>query len=444
LAGSACGGNGASFSLPSAVAPQSSSPEFENVLHRAGGKIDHVVVIVQENRSVDNLFQGYPGADTQAFGTDSAGKKLALQPVALEAQWDILHNAAGYFAACDGRGKLPGTSCRMDGFDKEVVDCGGVGPPCPFPEPEYAYVPQSETKPYFAMAHQYVLADKMFATNFDASSFVSHQYIIAGQASSTVDFPNGIWGCDAGPSVTIPTISLQRTYSTPIAPCFDNRTLGDELDAAGISWRYYTASINGDGNLWSAYQAIRHIRFGPDWKTRIASPQTLFFNDVKAGKLPAVTWVTPTCGNSDHAGCGSNHGPQWVASVVNAVGKSPYWKSTAIFVFWDDYGGWYDHVPPPHLDYDGLGVRVPLLVISPYAKHGYVSHVQYEHGSILKFVEDQFGLARLAATDSRANSPAQDCFDFTQSPRPFVPIRSNMRAADFQREPPDGRVPDKE
>jgi phospholipase C len=111
---------------------------------------------------------------------------------------------------------------------------------------------------------------------------------------------------------------------------------------------------------------------------------------------------------------------------------------------WDDYGGWYDHVPPPFADYDGLGIRVPLIVISPYAKQGYVSHVQYEHGSILKFVEDQFKLARLSASDKRANSPESDCFDFSQQPRTFVPIPARMKAADFLREPPDLRSPDSE
>src|SRR4029077_11560653 len=103
-----------------------------------------------------------------------------------------------------------------------------------------------------------------------------------------------------------------------------------------------------------------------------------------------------------------------------------YWNSTAIFIMWDDYGGWYDHVAPAYLDYDGLGMRVPLLIISLYAKQRYVSHVHYEHGSILRFIEDQFGLPRLTASDSRATSPAADCFDFTQPPRKFVPIKASL------------------
>jgi len=407
-------------------------------------KISHIVIIVQENRSFDNLFQGLPGADTRSSGYVSSGAKVKLVPVSLAAQWDLAHSSAAFFEACDGQGQFPGTKCKMDGFDKESVTCHIHGQPrCPNRHPQYAYVPRSETKPYFDMAGQYVVADKMFTSNFDGSSFVSHQYIIAAQASASVDVPfGGPWGCGGGGGDKINTVTQQRTMGPPISPCFDNQTLGDELDAAGISWKYYTASLGGDGDLWNAYQAIKHIRYGKDWKKKIVSPQTRFFDDVNAGKLPAVSWVTPTCGNSDHAACDSKTGPAWVASLVNAIGESSYWKSSAVFVFWDDYGGWYDHVGPKLLDYDGLGFRVPLLVISPYAKKGYVSHVRYEHGSLLRFVEDRFGLAALSASDARATSPQADCFDFAQSPRPFQPIGSPMTVRDFETQPLDPRIPD--
>jgi phospholipase C len=292
------------------------------------------------------------------------------------------------------------------------------------------------------MASQYVLADRMFASNLDASSFVSHQYIIAGQASSAVDYPSSVWGCDGGSGDYVYTITQSRGYGPTIQACFDNLTLGDELDTAGLPWRYYTAALNGDGNIWSAYQAIRHIRYGSDWATDVISPQTNFFSDIAGGFLGSVTWITPTCGNSDHAGCGSNTGPQWVASLVNAIGTSQFWDSTAIFIMWDDYGGWYDHVPPAYVDYDGVGIRVPLLVISPYAKKGHVSHVHYEHGSILRFAEDQFGLKRLAPSDTRANSPEADNFNFSQAPRKFIPFPSRLTQSDFIKAPLDTRIPD--
>ncbi len=444
---SACGGNagsaaGAGFPITSPALP---SNVLDNVRYKPSGKIKHVVIIVQENRSFDNLFQGFPGADVQSYGYTSTGEKVTLQPVPIGIRWDVDHRSAAYYEACDGQGSIPGTNCKMDGFDKEAVSCN-VNPSCPNKHPQYSYAPASETKPYVAMAKQYVLGDKMFTSNFDASSFVSHQYIIAAQANSTIDYPvSGTWGCDGGPQDTIWTITQQRALNAKIQVCFDNTTLGDELDKAGISWAYYTSQYDyALGGIWNAYQAIKHIRYGPDWKKNVITPQTRFFKDVSNGKLPAVSWVTPVCKNSDHGTCDTNNGPHWVASLVNAVGESQYWDSTAIFIFWDDYGGWYDHVAPPFVDYDGLGIRVPLIVVSPYAKQGWVSHVQYEHGSIVKFVEDQFGLARLSASDRRATSPEKDSFDFSAQPRAFVPIPTRLKPADFEREPPDLRPLDNE
>jgi phospholipase C len=126
------------------------------------------------------------------------------------------------------------------------------------------------------------------------------------------------------------------------------------------------------------------------------------------------------------------------------VGTSKFWDSTAIFVQWDDWGGLYDHVAPPFKDYDGLGFRVPLLVISPYAKQNHVSHKQYETASVLRFAEDLFGLNRLAAADARALSPALDCFDFSQAPRKFVRIKAPLGREFFLRQANDYRAPDYE
>ncbi len=439
-----CGGNGSGVS-PSASLPIANQMQrgatFGSFRAKASGKIQHVVIIVQENRSFDNLFQGFPGADTKPYGYDSSGQKIQLGPIGLETTWDIDHSSGAFFAACNGQGSIPGTNCKMDGFDQEWEGCYRN---CP-PHPQYSYVPHTESRPYFEMGKQYVVADRMFASNFDASSFISHQYIIAGQASAAVDYPDNTWGCDGGSGDKIGTVMVNppRQYGPRIQACFDNQTLGDELDTAGRSWGFYTARLDGDGNIWSAYQAIKHIRYGQDWSTDIITPQSQFLTDVNTN-LRSVSWITPTCENSDHAGCGSNTGPAWVTSLVNAIGKSKYWKSTAIFIMWDDYGGWYDHVPPPYVDYDGLGMRLPLIVISPYAKQKYVSHVQYEHGSILRFVEDQFGLPRLTASDSRATSPEADCFDFSQAPRHFKPIQSSLDQQFFLHQPLDRRVPDKE
>ncbi|MGC2635131.1 MAG: alkaline phosphatase family protein [Candidatus Cybelea sp.] len=443
---SACSGNG--NLSPSANPPFAKPQDASTLVEQLSGsdtKIAHVIIIIQENRSFDNLFQGFPGADTQSYGYTTSGKKIKLQPVGLQASWDVEHDSYGFFAACNGQGSYPGTDCLMNGFDNEYYSCGHSSQtPCPNANPPYSYVPHRETEPYFAMGEQYVLADRMFASNFDASSFVSHQYIIAAQANSRLNYPSGAWGCEGSPSDNIATVTQQRTIGNNVDVCLNDKTLGDELDKAGISWRFYTSEVYTDGGEWSPYSAVKHIYYGKDWSKDVITPQTQFFTDVSHGKLPVVSWITPTCENSDHAGCGSDAGPSWVASLVNAVGESQYWKSTAIFVFWDDYGGWYDHVPPKLVDYDGLGFRLPLLIISPYAKQGYVSHVHYEHGSILKFIEDRFALPRLSASDKRATSPEKDCFDFAQSPRSFKRIPSRYGMSYFIHQPLDRRPVDGE
>lgn len=405
----------------------------------SSGKIAHIVIVIQENRSFNNLFHGYPHAKTANYGYDSSGQKIKLLPVSLATSWDLEHSSGAFFEACNGTGSIRGTDCRMNGFDKEHVGCG-TG--CPIKHPQYAYVPQSEIKPYWTMAKQYVLADEMYASDFDASSFVSHQYIIAGQSESAVDYPAGPWGCPGGSTDKIREVGPQRQipHGAEVV-CWDPTTLGDELDGTGLSWAYYGMFKAGAPRAWIAYQAIDHIYNGRDWNADIVHPPSQFLTDVQDGKLRAVTWVTPTWPDSDHAGGRSRFGPSWVASVVNAIGESRYWDSTAIFVFWDDYGGWYDPEAPPYVDYDGLGIRLPLLIISPYAKQNYVTHTQYEHGTILKFVEETFGLPSMAASDARANPP-DDSFDFNQPPRKFKAIPSEFGEEYFLHRAPDYRIPD--
>ena len=410
---------------------------------RGAGKIEHVVYIVQENRSFNDLFMSYPGAYTVTSGKDSKGETISLKPVSLAYRYEIDHSSAAMFAACDGTGKLPGTKCRMDGFNREDADDG----PPHIRYPQYVYVPRSDSKPYWDMAHEWVLADRMFQSQLD-ESFVAHQYVIAAQAYSSVDLPYGPWGCAPGPSDSVYTITKQRTYGAPQLPCFDYQTLGDEFDDAGLSWRFYSSHYDtpssGFGGVWSSYQAVKHIYDGPDWTKDVITPQRKFLTDVPAGKLANFTWITPICANSDHTNCGGGYGPSWVAALVNTIGRSKFWNSTVIFVQWDDWGGLYDPVAPPYKDYDGAGFRVPLLVISPYAKKNYVSHVQYETASVLRFAEDLFGLGQLAAADRRATSPAADCFDFTQRPRAFVPIEAPKGRRFFLRQGADYRIPDYE
>jgi phospholipase C len=394
------------------------------------------------------LLYGFPGATTQKYGYNTSGKKIALQPVGLETMWDLEHDAYGFEVSCNGTGSIPGTNCKMNGFNRETYGClRSRQPKCPNANPPYSYVPHSETKPYFDMGKQYVVADEMYASNFDASSFISHQYIIAGQAMGSVNYPYaGVWGCEGGAGDLIAVVGPQRQIPDGYRPaCYSDTSLGQEADAKGITWAFYAGSLHGrlgNGSIWSGYQANKYVFGGSDWKNDVISPQKKFFGDVSKGKLRQITWITPTCANSDHAGCGSNTGPAWVASLVNAIGQSQYWDSTAIIIFWDDYGGWYDPEPPAYVDYDGLGLRIPMIVVSAYAKKGHVSHVPYEHGSILKFVEDQFGLPRLSASDTRATSIQKDCFNFRQAPRPFKAIPSVLGKEYFMHQPLDLRPPD--
>ncbi|MGB6646154.1 MAG: alkaline phosphatase family protein [Candidatus Cybelea sp.] len=397
------------------------------------GKITHVVYIVQENRSFDNLFQGYPGADTVSSGKNSSGQTIELKPFTMRRAYVIDHSAQAMFSACNGAARLPGTHCRMNGFNNEESSDGPSNP-------QYVYVPHSESKPYWDMAHEGVLADRMFQSQLD-ESFVAHQYVIAAQAAWSVNLPLSEWGCGGGKDDLVSTITADRNPNGPQRrPCYDYQTLGDELDNATLSWRFYASAFgsasSGDGEAWSAYQAINHIYHGPDWKN-VISPNWKFITDVRAGKLANFTWITPVCDDSDHVDCAGGYGPSWVSALVNTVGKSKFWSSTAIFVQWDDWGGLYDHVPPPYRDRDGLGFRVPLLVISPYAKANYVSHEQYETAGVLRFAEDLFGLDQLAAADRRATSPARDCFDFSQPPRPFVKIEAPKPPKFFMRPLPD-------
>ncbi len=419
---SGCGGG----SVPppgSPVSPPTSRP----------ASIRHVVIIIQENRSFDTLFNGFPGANTAQTGRLSTGQSVALHSNSFTDPQDINHSHVNWYKQYAG-GNLY--------FDRGSPS----NQPLDFP---YAYVPRSETQLYWNLAQAYALGDDMFESN-TGPSFVAHQYLTAassqiGPGQYVDENPSGGglrgWGCDDPPKTTAALLGPMGTDVPGPFPCYDYKTLADEMDSAGVGWRYYAPTVGTSGGIWSAYDAIRHIRYGSDWTSNVVSPETKVLSDAPSGNLPSVTWVVPTFTNSDHAGSKSASGPQWVTSVVNAIGSSPEWNSTVIFITWDDWGGWYDHVAPPQIDAMGLGFRVPLIVVSPYAKRGYVSHVQHEFGSILKFTEQTFGLTPLAASDSRADN-LSDCFDFSQSPTPFTPFSVGRSPASFNHapelRPPDG------
>jgi phospholipase C len=320
----------------------------------------------------------------------------------------------------------------------------------------YQYVNPADIQPYWTMAKEYVLADHLFQTQ-SSGSFTAHQDLIRGNTAlnsyeSIIDFPTSEpWGCDdlAGTLTTLITDTGQYLQDQGPFPCFTYSTMRDLLDAKNVSWKYYSPQVTAHGgDIWDAFDAIKVVRYGSEWGTNVSFPNTNIFKDIHHHHLAAVSWVVPDGQNSDHPDQEAWHihldtGPSWVAQIVNAVGTSKYWKSTAIVITWDDWGGWYDHVPPPQIRYDGLGFRVPMIVVSPYAKAGYVSHTQYEFGSILKFVENTFDLGRLGTTDVRATSIG-DVFDFTQKPIPFAPITAKYSKDFFLHQKPSNEPVDDE
>ncbi|HEU5340523.1 alkaline phosphatase family protein [Edaphobacter sp.] len=373
--------------------------------------ITHVVIIMQENRSFDNLFNGFPGADTTLTGVHN-GQKIALQPLALGSSLDLEHSHRAWWRDWN-YGKL-------DGFKTDA----------------YAYVPEADVEAYWRLAYEYTLGDRMFQSN-TGPSFVAHQYMIAGQSGKTSENPSGgIWGCDAADDSRVALVGPNGTDLPGVYPCFDYPTMADLLDAHDISWRYYAPGSTNGFFIISAYQAIRHIRFGSDWVGKVISPETEVLKDIHHGKLAQVTWIVPSWKHSDHPGSG-DEGPDWVASIVNAIGESPFWDSTAIFISWDDWGGWYDHVNPPRLDEMGLGFRVPVLVVSPYARHGYISHQTHEASGFLTYIEHNFGLPNLGTRDTHA-AGFTDCFDYTQPPRAYIPLPTRHTPHYLIHEAPSG------
>jgi phospholipase C len=431
------------------------SPSVDASLRAAGRPpagsvpISHVVIVIQENRSFDNFFATFPNADGTTFGymknsSGSGDTYVPLQKVDLVGPCDFGHSYRAVRLDYDGG--------KMDGFGLE-----GAGKKCrgPAGTKVYQYVDPAQLAPDWDLAKEYVLADHLFQTQ-GSGSFTAHQDLIAGatiinrprDTKSIVDFPTAQpWGCDAptGTDTSLlhatPNKKIHFEYRRGPFPCFDYLTLRDLLDANRLSWKYYSPKEASTGRYWNAFDAIKAVREGPEWTTNIAE-SNLFFSDVAARKLPAVSWIVPDNPNSDHPGNHSDTGPSWVASIVNAIGKSDYWNTSAIIVVWDDWGGMYDHEPPPFFDeWGGLGFRVPMIVVSPYAREatpsvpGYVSHTQYEFGSILKFVENIWGLGRLGTTDKRAASII-DCFDFTQPPRAFTTITTKYSRAYFLHQRP--------
>jgi len=373
--------------------------------------IQHIVFIVKENRSFDNYFGQFPGAEGATTATLSTGQVVPIGHAQDAVPNDYCHD----------------WSCLITDMDYGKMDRFDADPSCKINGSSLTCITQhtqADIPNYFAYAGAYTLADHMFSS-ITASSFPNHLYTIAATSGGVItqahlpgNFGKHEVGCQSDPTATAEMIDddgdIYEQY-----PCYEFQTLGDLLDSAGITWTTYSPS----GTIFNAYNAINHMYNNPtEWSQHYA-PDTRFAADAAAGKLPAVSWLVTNNG-SEHPIFSTCYGENWTVTQMNALMQGPDWASTAVFIAWDDDGGFYDHVSPPKEDMFGLGPRVPLLIISPYAKQGYISHTVYEASSVLKFVEERFGLGSLNGRDVAAND-LTDSFDFTQTPAPPLVLQTH-------------------
>ena len=387
------------------------------------GNIQHIVFVIKENRTFDNYFGTFPGVEGATSGQISTGDVIPLRNVP-RIPHDISHAFDPCVRAIDGG--------AMDQFD--LIPNGG--PPDYF---GYTQLLESDIPNYFAYARYFTLADHMFSS-LTGPSFPNHLYTVGAQSGRAINNPSsaGVWGCDS-PSAARVTLLNDDGSRPRVYPCFEFRTLVDNLEDAGISWRYYAPGQGQSGYIWSALDAIGHIRNNPSlWDQKVVPPAQ-FINDALGGNLPAVSWIVIGSGLSEHPPASPCAGENWTVRQLNAVMRGPDWNSTAVFLTWDDFGGFYDHVPPPTVDNFGFGPRVPLLIISPFAKPGFISQTFYEFSSLLKFVEERFGLNPLSDRDRLANDML-DSFDFSQQPLP--PLTLSERSCPFGAESITGEVED--
>jgi len=459
----------------------------EGTADAAQKTFQHIIVIVQENRTPDNLFYSLcqsvscsttPSSTQYDIQTSNWADNTSIngvtQPTAvpLATTWGPAHSHPQFVRECDAN---PTTHiCAMDGASG--VACQKNFSTCPA-KMSFSYVDNSSgtIDPYLLLAEQYGWANYMFQTN-QGPSYPAHQFIFGGTSapsaaddkagtfvSENVD-PNGLVGC-AGPSdQKVQLIDAQGVEAkvNTIFPCFERTTLSDLLDEKGITWRYYAVNTAGFA-IWDAPNSIQHICVASDdacrgslYKDNVDHTPSDVLTHIADCKLRSVTWVTPVGADSDHAGNNAGGGPDRVASIVNAVGnstcknrdKSSYWDSTAVLITWDDWGGWYDHEPPTIEPGDQggyqYGLRVPFLFVSAYTPAQFVSNQRYDFGSILRTIEHNFGMKRgaLAFADKRSANDLSAFYNFGMTPRSFTSIPTVRKARDFINDKTPPTAPD--
>lgn len=390
--------------------------------------IQHIIVIVKENHSFDNYFGQFPGANGATTGQTSTGTTIPLAAMSANPA-DCGHDWGAAKADINGG--------SMNGFDKTCAHL-------------QAYVQASSTliPNYWAYAHTYALADNMFAQN-KGPSFPTHAYLFSESSNDAVAVPINVpnvqqdgWGCDAaaaGATVRSLNPSTGLQYYQP--PCFTLPTMGEALDAAGVTWRIYSPQPGEYAYQWNFGSYYQNLWHGADRSKDV--PVGSFCSDVASGNLPQVTWITPPSSASEHPTASITNGETWTVQQVNCVMNSPYWSSTLILLTWDDWGGFYDHVPPPNVDFFGYGIRVPLLAVSPFAKSGYIGHKLYSFDSINKTIENVFRLPCLLTdcgftvndlSDLLTSAPAAPARILTPQP---LQLQSQPRVIDGREETSD-------
>jgi phospholipase C len=381
--------------------------------------IKRVVYLMLENRSFNNLFGRFPGVTGTTVGVaDGVEKPLIRCPDWLPG--DIPHDLAAHRFCVNGG--------AMDGFGTGTY--GSVYGYTIFDEPQ---IPN-----YWHWAREYALSDRFFASAA-GPSYPNHFFFIAGTSGGVIDNPENIasrrideehtfksWGCDAIGDQRFVFVKDPSGNLSKHGTCFDFPTVGEQLTEAGVDWAYYAAVPGQQGYFWNAYNGIENVFHTDLWHQHVR-PVDRLLRDIEAERLPSVTWITPRFQLSDHPPFSTGHAHNWVTRIVNGIMRSSMWEHTAIFLTWDEWGGFYDPVVPPRVDEVGLGIRVPLLTISPYTRRGLIDDEQGEFSSPLRFVSDNWGLELL--TDRIRNTHNfEHVFDFSSGPRQPEPGRKRAPA----------------
>jgi phospholipase C len=377
-------------------------------------KIEHFVFIMQENRSFDSYFGTYPGADGIPAGVALSdpwdGSTVSPYHDTNNVNFDGPHGWENAHADINGG--------KMDGFVKEAYKRYSIGSAIDRttgnnPREVMGWHDYREIPNYWNYARLYVLQDRMFES-VASYSLPAHLYKLAAQSGGYTGF------------------------NQPYPISFDFPEITELLASGAISWRYYVTSGSKPDELGQAIGSAAQQAKDPNeytyWNPLPAFPKVFndpnqrsclvdtaqFYKDSQTGNLPNVSWVQPFFGSvlSEHPAFrgGVRAGMAYVTGLINAIMQGPDWNSTAIFVTWDDWGGFYDHVSPPKVDEFGYGIRVPSFVISPYTKQDYIDHKTYSFESWLKIVEERFGVPSMTARDRDAQD-MMNSFDFTQQPR---------------------------